>query len=347
MHKKLFDNICEIVKIYVKRLNDYFLIVYRKVGDFSRQKITSWWQIIVLSLFGVIFLYYPIGGLIIHNIDTSSTYKPKISDGRMGAIDVISYLINREVHYKLWTPNLPFLFPSYFLDNMPSFQQGIMSAVAQSSKAIEAMSFVGNNKEAKVDIIEGVELLQYPGNVWLVSPQNSLLPAPSSNTQYKKGRKKLNNFNRALARGKIDIDRSSQNLVLALMIVKKDINKAVLNTEKYVREKSGNFVDFGADEEFYFNKGKFYAYSQILKALGGDFKNVLIKYDVYQQWTSILKLLEQAAEMNPLIVRNGEVGSIMVPNHLLMLNYFASMAVNRINVVIGKLDKKTDKENDY
>ena len=59
MHKKLFDNICEIVKIYVKRLNDYFLIVYRKVGDFSRQKITSWWQIIVLSLFGVIFLYYP------------------------------------------------------------------------------------------------------------------------------------------------------------------------------------------------------------------------------------------------------------------------------------------------
>ena len=84
MHKKLFDNICEIVKIYVKRLNDYFLIVYRKVGDFSRQKITSWWQIIVLSLFGVIFLYYPIGGLIIHNIDTSSTYKPKISDGRMG-----------------------------------------------------------------------------------------------------------------------------------------------------------------------------------------------------------------------------------------------------------------------
>ncbi len=347
MHKKLFDNICEIVKIYVKRLNDYFLIVYRKVGDFSRQKITSWWQIIVLSLFGVIFLYYPIGGLIIHNIDTSSTYKPKISDGRMGAIDVISYLINREVHYKLWTPNLPFLFPSYFLDNMPSFQQGIMSAVAQSSKAIEAMSFVGNNKEAKVDIIEGVELLQYPGNVWLVSPQNSLLPAPSSNTQYKKGRKKLNNFNRALARGKIDIDRSSQNLVLALMIVKKDINKAVLNTEKYVREKSGNFVDFGADEEFYFNKGKFYAYSQILKALGGDFKNVLIKYDVYQQWTSILKLLEQAAEMNPLIVRNGEVGSIMVPNHLLMLNYFASMAVNRINLVIGKLDKKTDKENDY
>ena len=347
MHKKLFDNICEIVKIYIKRLNAYFLIVYRKVGDFSRQKITSWWQVIMLSLFGVVFLYYPIGGLMIHEIDTSFTYKPKVSDGRMGAIDVISYLINREVHYKLWTPNLPFLFPSYFLDNMPSFQQGIMSAVAQSSKAIEAMSFVGNDKEAKADIVEGVELLQYPGNVWLFSPQNSLLPAPSSNTQYKKGRKKLNNFNRALARGKIDVDRSSQNLELALMMIKKDINKAVLSTEKYVREKSGSFVDFGADEEFYFNKGKFYAYSQILKALGGDFKNVLIKYDVYQQWTSILKLLEQAAETNPLIIRNGDVASIIAPNHLLMLNYFASRAINRINVVIDKLDKKTGEEDDY
>ena len=347
MHKKLFDNICEIVKIYVKRLNAYFLIGYRKIGDFSRQKIKSWWQVVALCLFAVIFLYYPVGGLMIHKIDTSFEYKPKVSDGRMGAIDVISYLINREVHYKLWTPNLPFLFPSYFLDNMPSFQQGIMSAVAQSSKAIEVMSFVGNNKEAKIDIVEGVELLQYPGNIWLFSPQNRLLPVPSSNTQYKKGRKKLNNFNRALAKGKIDVNRSSQNLVLALMIVKKDINKAVLNTEKYVRERSGNFIDFGADEEFYFNKGKFYAYSQILKALGGDFKNVLIKYDVYQQWTSILKLLEQAAEITPMFVRNGEVDSVMVPNHLLMLNYFAARAVNRINVVIGKLDKKADKEDGY
>ena len=45
----------------------------------------------------------------------------------------------------------------------------------------------------------------------------------------------------------------------------------------------------------------------ILKALGIDYKNILVYADIYADWTRMLKALENAAQLNPLIVRNGEI----------------------------------------
>ncbi|MBE6443730.1 MAG: DUF2333 family protein [Alphaproteobacteria bacterium] len=341
MHKQFLERFIALVKPYHKITANIVSFIGKKISLFFQKYFTSWWQIILTLVFAIVFLYYPLGGWVIHNIDTS-TYKAQTNDGRLGTIDTISHLINREVHHKLWTPNLPFIFPSYFLDNMPSFQLGLMSAITTTAKAFDVIPLISASDAARANLKEGIELLQYPGEIWLFSSQNSLLPAPSSNTQYKKGRKKLNNFNREIAGNKVSIDKNAQNLSLFLYIIKKDINKNINNLEKHIRENNRSFFDFKADNEFYFTQGKLYSYSQILKSLGNDFKNVLIKHDIYTPWTSMLKSLEQASKLNPSIIRNADTNSSFAPNHLITINYYATRALNRLNSIINKLDISTD-----
>lgn len=280
--------------------------------------------------------------MLIHNIDTSNDYQPKISDGRLASVDTMSYLINREVHHKLWTPNLPFLFPSYILDNMPSFQLGIMSTISQIARAFDSLTYEKASDASRKALSEGTAMLQYPGNIWLFSPQNKLLPVTSSNTQYKKGRKKYNIFNSEIANGNTILNRSAENLLLIMLVIKKDIEKNIIKTESHVRENSSIWIDINADNIFYTEKGKLYAYSQILKALSHDFKDAMIRYDIYQLWTSMLNALNEASTFEPSIIRNATPDSTIAPNHLIAINYLASRSLDNINDIINKLNTITD-----
>ena len=337
---------------FLEKLNQLFSSFLQKVQPLLQKihlsapnikKPSSFWKLGIIGGLAIICLYYPLGGLMIDDIDTSSTYRPQSQNGKLASADMAAYLINREVHHKIWTPNLPFLFPSYFLDNMPNFQLGLMSAVSKTVSAISHAQMTAVS-QTPVDVIkESADLLQYPGNVWLFSPQNNLIPAPSSATQYKKGRKKLNSFNDAVAEGKVIFERSPQNLALILKAIRKDIRSLILKTETHVFENNTSLVDFKADDTFYFAQGKLYAYSQILKGLGIDFKTALVKYDIYPQWTTALKLLKDASDLNPTIVRNGKLNSSFAPNHLITINYFASRTLNRLDNMINKLDKNTEK----
>lgn len=330
------------VSPYIRYFIDTIKNLYNQIASYLKSKITSWWQVVLIILFCIVFLYYPIGGIVVNNIDTSSDFQPKTSDGRLASVDTMSHLINREVHHKLWTPNLPFLFPSYLLDNMPSFQLGIMSCVSQMARAIDSLPLGKASDTARNARTEGTKLLQYPGNIWLFSPQNKLLPVTSSNTQYKKGRKNYNIFNYEIASGNAVLERSPQNLLLMMLVIKKDFENTIAKTENHIREKSLSFVDFAADNVFYFQKGKLYAYSQILRDLSYDFKDTMIRYDIYQQWTSMLSFLNEAGVFEPSIIRNAQEDSSIAPNHLVVINYFASRALDNINNIIDKLEKTTD-----
>ena len=341
MLKQKAEQILTFLTPYIKNKASSLNALAKKAIVSLKTYFTSWWQI-ALAAFGIIvFLYYPLGGWLIHKIDTTS-YQAQTADGKLGTIDTISYLINREVHYKIWTPNLPFVFPSYFLDNMPAFQKGIMSSVAKTAHSLDGLKLTIASDSAANNLSEGASLLQYPADIWLFSPKNKLIPAPSSPTQYKKGRKKLNNFNREVSAGKTDIARTPDNLSLILYVIKKDLNKNMLQTEKHIRENSSSFFDFKSDDVFYFSVGKLYAYEQILNALGIDFKPVLIKYDIYSNWVSMTKALENATKLAPMIIRNAQTSSSFAPNHLVAVNYYNAKALNSLNAIINKLKQHTE-----
>lgn len=329
----------EIIKIllsYIQKAASVIKKILQTAADYIKSKITSWWQVAGITLFAIVFLYYPLGGMAINNISVPS-YTAKSENNNLYVIDAVSYLINQEVHHKIWTPNLPILFPSYFLDDMPNFQLGILSAVSNTVDGLEHANFNTVDEDFKQNLKEASELLKYPGNVWLFSPQNKLIPATSSNTQYKKARRKLNIFNRNIAEGKVVISHDAANFAIILSFIKKDLSKLIKQNSAYIRETQTSFFDFHADDKFYYSYGKIYAYSQITKSLGFDFKEVLIKYDIYQQWTSFLKVLNQTSELRPVFVRNAQLKSSFAPNHIAIINYHASLALNYLNNILNKL----------
>ena len=225
---------------------------------------------------------------------------------------------------------------------MPAFQLGIMSSVSQMARAFDSLTYEKASDTSRKALSQGTKLLQYPGNIWLFSPQNKLLPVTSSNTQYKKGRKNYNIFNQEIAAKNTILNRSAENLELILLIIKKDIEKYINKTEDHIREKSSSWIDLNADKIFYHEKGKLYAYSLILRDLSHDFKDAMIRYDIYQQWTSVLNYLTKASLLDPFIIRNAEPQSSVAPNHLITLNYLASRSLNDINNIITKLNNFTD-----
>lgn len=310
-----------------------------KTKDLVKEHLSSWTRIIILVIGLIIFLYYPLGGFLIHNIDTSSTYQPDSKNHELAVVDMSAYLINREVYNKLWTPSLPFMFPSYFLDNMPNFQLGLMSAINQTISALSKTKLTASSEVAKQNLDTAATLLNYPGDIWLFSPQNHLIPAPSSATQYRKGRKSLKIFNRELEAGRAVFERSPHNLALILKAITQDLNNDMIKNENFLRENKDSYINLKTDDIFYFTQGKLYAYAQILKALSLDFKQTIIDKNIYEQWISAEKSLEQAAAMKPLIIRNGNPDSSFTPNHIITINYYTSRSFSKLENITLKLEK--------
>ncbi len=308
----------------------------RKTIAFIRTRINSWWRIALTIFFAVTFLYYPIGGWLINDTSTPS-FQPQNSENNSSGISSLFYLINQETHHKIWTPNLPILFPSYILDNMPNFQLGVISSVSKTAKAYTQLNIKTVDSSAMNNLIQASEFLQYPGTIWLVAPQNHLSPAPSSSTQYKKAARLLKVFNKSISDGKTAIPNDTVSFIILMKSIRHDLSKLIKRTATHIQEYQTSFFDFKSDDVYYYAFGKMYAYTQITKGLGNDFKEILVKYDIYSTWTSLLKTLDETAALEPSVVRNAPLKSSLSPNHLAIINYQTSLAVNYINTIINKL----------
>ncbi len=282
----------------------------------------SWGRLIIIAATIVLFLYYPVGGALLNNIDTSLSYEPeKTSPGQSAAVNAEIFLINREVNDNLWTPGLPFFFPSYFLDNMPNFQLGIMDSAATFASALTKVLPPLPAQEDKNTLKTAAELLHYPGTVWLFAPDGKFLPAPSSAKQYRKALLLLEKYNQALEQGIISYLPEKNSLATVLNTINASLQKSNKELEQHIREFSSAWFDNKADNLFYFNRGKAYAAYIELKALGADYKEIIVGNGLYEEWTRALYSLENASALAPAFIRNGETNSLTAPNHLISLSY--------------------------
>jgi len=336
-YKKICNRIQSTLINYWKKTKKIFSNFLKKIN----LHVNSWWRIATIIICLLTLLYYPIGGWLIHNTATP-TYQPNSHNGNMASIDSMIHLIDQEVRQKIWTPNLPIIFPSYFLDDMPNFQLGIVSAIAKSAAAIGKLEIKTINQASGIEpITTAIELLQYPGTIWLVSPNKGLTPAASSGTQYKKGAKALKAFNQRLSEGKTFISRDADNFSTLLKFMRSDLTKLIKKTHLHIQENQTSLFDFQADNVYYYAYGKLYAYTQIAKGYSLDFKEVLIENEIYSTWTSFLKTIDEVSAIRPTIIRNGSVTSSFSPNHLITINYHTSLAVNYLDVILRKLSSST------
>ncbi len=298
----------------------------------------------VIAIAIIVLLYYPIGMLMVNNVDDDPNFTPTGIDAAKPnssqAVAMMAALIDREVNDHSWVANDPFFQPGVMLDNMPNFQTGIMSALARFS--FEMTDQVGRSRgssEADPDLQKAAGLLQYPGDVWLWNPSVSLAPRASSESQYRAARKALLRYNGRLATGDATFERRADNLMATIERIASDLGSqsAVLDDE--VREHSGDFIDMNADDVFYNTKGKLYGYYLILKALGEDFAPVIKEKNLAANWERMLETFREAAELSPLVVVNGAPDATFQPSHLAAQGFYLLRARTQAREIANVLLK--------
>lgn len=304
--------------------------VYKKLRKMW-QKLVGLPKALLIGIPTFVFCYYALGCLMAENIDVQTEYKPAGKHiPMMEAPEAMSFLLKREVDDKMWTPNLPPVFPAYMLDNMPNFQIGIVYALRDVTAVMRG--FKQNTDAQKKDIKKAAEFLTYPPTIWLMNKKDGLGLAPSSNAQYRKASAELHKF------GKDGVYyANAEDLSALLNRICKGLQKLAQQNENHQLEHDTDWFDTKSDDLFYRAKGYAFALWQITKTLGFDFRDTILEVNAYTEWTYLVNSLKKAAELGPFAVRNAPPQSFTAPNHLIMQNYYLLRAMASAEKINNKL----------
>jgi hypothetical protein len=287
----------------------------------KRRRIALWSLAVVLL---VVLLYYPIGALIVNNIDDDTDFAPaQVDPNASRAVAMAAALIDREVRQHSWPANHPWFLPGAVLDNMPNYQQGIIQALRRFT--IEMTDQIGRargSSQADPDLEQARGLLNYAGDIWVWDISVSWFPTATSPQQYKAAEVALLNYNRRLVAGTATFDRRADNLLATLDRIAKDVGSASAALEQQIEQHSGDWIDFQADDRFYRTKGELYAYALLLRDLGKDFEPVIRERGLQTVWSTMIANLSTAAELHPWVVVNGAPDSQVMPSHLAGQGFF-------------------------
>lgn len=292
----------------------------------------------VALIFVAALLYYPIGMLMVHQIDDDTSIVAEAPQGGSQAVAMTIRLIDRETQENSWTPMAPFFMPAAALDNMPNFQTGIRDALSRFTiELTDQIGRVRGSSAADTDLEAATGFLKYAPDVWYYNVSESLLPQRSSAEQYRNAAGALRNYNRRLSEGNAVFDRRADNLQATLDRFSADLGSASAAVGDALLEYSA--FSIYADDVFYHNKGRLYGYYMLLTALQADFQNIIAEKEVSTLWAQMLESLHAAATMDPLVVLNGDPDGVILPSHLAAQGFYLLRSRTQLKEIINVLLK--------
>lgn len=262
---------------------------------------------------------YLVGGMAwMHRIDDDVAFGAELSvpAGASRAVAVTAELIDREVNRNPWLANDPAVLPGHYLDNAPNFQTGIIAALGRFAVELnDEIARVRGSSAPDPDIGAAAGRLQYPSDVWFLE-WSSAPVQPSSESQYRRAVEDLRRYNERLAAGAAVFDRRADNLLATLDRIAADLGAMSAGVADKVDRDSARWLDFTADDVFYANKGRLYAYFLVMRELERDFADLIRQRGLEATWAQMLASLRAAAALHPWVVLNGGLDSLAEPNHL-------------------------------
>ena len=298
-------------------------------------------RIVFAAVVVLLLLYYPVGMIWISKVDDNPNFDTgPVDDGASYAVATAAALIDREVDRNGWPANDPFFYPGAALDNMPNYQTGIIAALSRF--AVDMTDQIGRTRgssQADPDLDKAAGLLKYSPRVWIFDPSTSWAPTASSESQYRAARRALLAYNEKLAANQAVFERRADNLLSTLDRFAADLGSASAILDQQIRDHSGDFVDFHADDVFYNAKGKLYAYAMLFRALGKDFSKVIADKDLKSAWDQTTASLMEGATLKPLVVINGRPDGLFLPNHLAVEGFYLLRARTQLREITNILAK--------
>lgn len=297
------------------------------------------WRWLASAAAVLVLSYYPVGMAVFHQIDDDPDFAPppqSVQASQSRAVAMAALLVRREVDVHRWTANDPFFQPSWALDNMPNFQQGIVAATSRFVTEMNART--GRDPGASgpdSDLEKAAGLLKYPGTVWMFDPSTSWAPTASAEKQYRLATRWLDLYNDRLAGGEAGFDKGARGLAAMLGQVAGDLEASAADID--IRLAEGDLVDLAADDVFYATKGRLYAYSLLLRELGWDYASVLAERELGGSWRNMLEALQAAAALSPPVVVNASPDAALLPSHLAGQGYAVLRARARLTELADML----------
>ena len=296
------------------------------------------WPLVAIALLA---LYYVVGMLWLHEVDDDPDFALESSapEGGSQAVAVAADLIDREINTHRWVANDPFFMPGSLLDNMPEFQQGIVAAISRFG--LELTDQIGRTRgssQADPDLDRAAGLLRYPGTIWIFDFRTSWAPTASSEQQYRRAMAALRSYNERLGQGQAVFEPRADNLLATLDRIAADVGSSSAAIDQKLKV-AGFGPDFTADNLFYANKGRLYAYYLLLREFQVDFANVIGERQLGGAWTQTLESFRAAATLQPWVVVNGAPDGQLLPSHLAAQGFFLLRARTQLREISNILLK--------
>jgi len=301
-----------------------------------------WVRIGGLALLAAIAVYYIGGALWLNQVDDDPAFgiQSPVPKGGAKSVAVAADLFDREINAHRWVANDPWFMPGALLDNMPNYQLGIIAALSRFAIELgDQIARTRGTSQIDPDLDTAAGLLKYPGTIWLVDPQSWFKPTASAESQYRRAMRALRNYNDRLAVGQAVFETRADNLQATLDRMAADLGSASAAIDRAVLAASSFWPDFAADDLFYANKGRLYAYFVLLRALSNDFNKVIRERDLGGAWTQMLDSFRSAATLEPWIVINGDPASVLLPSHLASQGFFLLRARTQLREITNILLK--------
>jgi hypothetical protein len=302
------------------------------------RRVWRWtWRIVLVAL----VLWFPIGALIVENIDADPQFAPRnVAPGESRAVAAAAQLITREVDEKTWAPMMPVFMPAGILDNMPNFQRGIIAAVGRfSTELMDQVGRVRGTSQVDRDLEQARGYLNEQPNIWIWQPSVSLMPSATSAQKYRAGRDRLIAYNRRVGTGQAAFERRADNLQALIDRIANDQGSDSAVIDQHIIDSAGDLFDRRADDIFYFNKGRLYANFILLRELGLDFENVIRERNLTSNWNGMVETFRLASALQPWIVWNGYPDGLFIPNHLAAQGFYllrARIQLREISAILLK-----------
>jgi len=255
--------------------------------------------------------------------------------GRSNIVTVIADLIDLNVNRNNWMSSHPMykagIFwaltwdQTWFFDNKAAFQRGVHHAASRT--AIELADSLGRTRgtsEIDKDLQVAKGNIQFDQFTWYfnVSGRQPFGPTTRTPSYYRSARKSLQRYNERLANCSATYDARADNLLQFFDRIANDIGSASATIKDRSEQYNSGWFDTRADDIFWFSQGQLYAYYGILRATRADFADVVKSRGLDDIWDRMDKQLRSAAELDPLVVSNGNEDGLLMPTHLTTLGFY-------------------------
>lgn len=275
------------------------------------------WRLTLTAIFLIIGSYYGIGAIISSKINNNLDVEYQTSkDSKSNSLYALSHVIKEQVDNQAWTPALPMIFPASVLDNLPNFQLGAKDTANFFLKKFAKHYKSKNLKEAS-------NLLDYNPTIWLFSKTKENKLAPGSAKQY---RNALAYIKSAVTEDFNNYQPTTEDLLYILKITNTLLSKKINHLDKHIHEHSAELLDFDADDLFYNTLGSIYTLHYLLSAVIKDYQKQIVAAEQYENITTALYFLTNAANLRPVSVKNSAPNDMYGANHLYYLAYYLSRA---------------------